>query len=194
MTDNGREFNSDKIREIFSILNVQPYTTSGMSPYPNGLCECDADKLEAENSEVILETLLLWANMARNSLQMWNGFSSNQLVFRKTPDLLNIMQAELPALEGSTSSKTFHKHMNALHEVCKAYIQSEADERIRCAWWSKVRASEQFLTLEIWSSINALRWDLTTLRLSNSKFTRQKEKMSSDKLHYENDKPGKEKK
>jgi hypothetical protein len=30
-------------------------------------------KLAAENKNVEIETLLLWANMARNSLQMWNG-------------------------------------------------------------------------------------------------------------------------
>ena len=39
---------------------------------------------------------------ALNSLQMWNGFSSHQLVFGKNLNLPNIMQAELPALEGTT--------------------------------------------------------------------------------------------
>ena len=135
-----------------SILNVRPYTTAGMSPHQSGLCEhVDAatdmmlTKLEAENSEVELETLLSWANMARDSLQMGNGFISNQLVFGKNPNLSNIIQAELPALEGSTSSKTFHKHMNTLHEACKAYIQSETNERIRHTLLSKVRPLEQFI-------------------------------------------------
>ena len=78
-------------------------------------------KMKAENSEVKLETLLSLANMARNSLQMWNGFSSNQLMFGKNLKLLNIMQAELHALNGSTSSKTFYKHMNRLYEAHKVY-------------------------------------------------------------------------
>jgi hypothetical protein len=51
-------------------------------------------KLAAENKNVEIETLLSWVNMGRNSLQMWNGFSSQQLVFGKNPNLPNIMQAE----------------------------------------------------------------------------------------------------
>jgi hypothetical protein len=51
-----------------------------MSPFQNGLCElvhAITDmmliKLAAENKNVEIETLILWANMARNSWQMWNG-------------------------------------------------------------------------------------------------------------------------
>ena len=150
MTDNGGEFSSDELREVSSILNIRVCTTAGMSPFQNGLCERVHSitdmmllKLEAENSKVELETLLSWANMARNSLQMYNGFSSHQLVFGKNPNLPNIMQAELPALDGATSSEVFFKHLKALHETRKAYIQSEADERIRRALRSKIRASEQ---------------------------------------------------
>ena len=80
MTDNGGEFSSDEMREITSILNVRLCTAAGMSPFQNGLCErvhAITDmmliKLAAENKNVEIETLLLWANMARNSLQMWNG-------------------------------------------------------------------------------------------------------------------------
>ena len=39
MTDNGGEFNSDEMREITSILNVQLCTTAGESSFQNGLCE-----------------------------------------------------------------------------------------------------------------------------------------------------------
>ena len=39
MTDNWGEFNADEVREITSILNVQLCTTSGESPFQNGLCE-----------------------------------------------------------------------------------------------------------------------------------------------------------
>ena len=64
MKDNGKEFNLDEMREISSVLNVQPYTTAGMSPYQNGLCkhvhaatDMMLTKPKAENSEVELETL-----------------------------------------------------------------------------------------------------------------------------------------
>lgn len=150
MSDNGGEFSSDEMREIASILNIRLCTTAGMSPYQNGLCERVHEvtdmmhtKLEDENKTVNIETLLAWANMARNSLQMWNGFSSHQLIFGQNPNLPNIMKADLPALEGSTSSETLSKHLNTLHEARRAFILSEADERIRRALRTKVRAAEE---------------------------------------------------
>ncbi|CAC5380794.1 unnamed protein product [Mytilus coruscus] len=80
--------------------------------------------------------------MARNTLQMWNGFSRHQLVFGLNPSLPNILKDTLPALEGRTSSEEFAKHLNILHDSRKAYIQSESDERIRGALRGKIRASE----------------------------------------------------
>jgi transposase InsO family protein len=92
MTDNGGEFNSDEVREITSILNIKLCTTSGQSPFQNGLCErvhAITDmmliKLQADCGKVDLQTLLSWANMARNSLQMWNGFSIISLFLGRTP-------------------------------------------------------------------------------------------------------------
>ena len=81
--------------------------------------------------------------MARNSLQMWNGFSNHQLVFGQNPNLPNIMEENLPALEGTTRSDVFAKHLNTLHDAHKAFIQTEADERTRKALRSKVSTSEQ---------------------------------------------------
>ena len=150
MTDNGGEFNSDEMRDITSVLNVQLCITAGESPFQNGLCErvhAITDmmlvKLEADYGKINSQTLLSWANMARNSLQMWNGYSSHQLVFGENPNLPNIMNNKLPALQGTTSSEVFAEHLNALHAARKAFIQTEADERIRRTLRNKVRASEQ---------------------------------------------------
>jgi hypothetical protein len=125
-------------------------TTTGMSPFQNGLCECFHAvtdmmliKLEAEKKGVAIETLLAWSNIARNSLQRWNGFSSQQLIFGQNPNLQNIMKADLAALEESTSSETMSRNLNTLHESRSAFIQSEADERIRRALRSKVRAAKE---------------------------------------------------
>ena len=133
LTDKCGEFSSEEIREVASILNVKVCTTSAESPFQNGLCErvhaiTDSMlmKLEADYGKTNDQALFCWANMARNSLQMWNEFSSHQ-VFGINPKLPNIMQDSLPGLEGSTSSETFAKHMNALHAARKAFIQSEAD-------------------------------------------------------------------
>lgn len=149
-TDNGGEFSSDEMREVMSILNVRTCTTAGMSPFQDGLCErvhaiTDSMliKLEEEYGKKDSQALLFWANMSRNSLQMWNGFSSHQLVFGTNPNLPNIMTEKLPAPEGTSTCEIFAKHLNALHSARKAYIQTEAKERIRRALRSKVRASEQ---------------------------------------------------
>ena len=99
-------------------------------------------KMEEQCPDTDIEVLLAWANMAKNALQMWNGFSSYQLVFGKNPNLPNIMNDNLPALQGSTSSEILSEHLNALHAARQAFVKSEADERIR-ALRSKVRVSEQ---------------------------------------------------
>ena len=124
MTDNGGEFSSDEMREIMSILNVKVITTAAESPFQNGLCERVHSvtdrmllKLEEENQKLDSHTLLCWANMARNSLQMWNGYSSHQLVFGRNPKLPGIMTDALPALEGITSSEIFaFKHVTQVPE------------------------------------------------------------------------------
>ena len=153
LTDNGGEFNSDEMRKVESILNIQVCTTAGESPFQNGLCErvhavtnMMLTKLEDEQNGANSETLLCWANMARNCLQMWNGFSSHQLVFGTNPNLPGIMTDKIPALDGTTRSEIFAKHLNTLHASRKAFIDTEANERIRRALRAKVRAAEQIYT------------------------------------------------
>lgn len=150
LTDNGGEFNSEEMREVSSILDVRVCTTAAESPWSNGLCErvhCIVDgmlhKLRAEYPATALSTLLCWTNMAKNALQMWQGYSSYQLVFGKNPNLPSIMCEKLPALEGYTRSEVFAKHLNTLHAARRAFIESEANERLRRALRSKVRVSEQ---------------------------------------------------
>ena len=153
LTDNGGKFNSDEMREVESILNIQVCTTAGKGPFQIGLCErvhavtdMMLTKLEDEQNGANSETLLCWANMARNCLQMWNGFSSHRLVFGTNPNLPGIMTDKIPALDGTTTSETFAKHLNTLHASRKAFIDTEANERIRLARRTKVRAAEQIYT------------------------------------------------
>lgn len=148
LTDNGGEFNNDEFREVASIMGLTVLTTGAESPFQNGLCERNhavvdimLEKLVYENPSIPIETLLCWANMSKNALQNWNGFSSFQLVFGKNPSLPNVMTDRLPALEGKTHSEILAQHMTALHSARAAFIQSEHSERIRRALRSRVRAS-----------------------------------------------------
>ena len=46
--------------------------------------------LVEENPKSDEKILLAWADVVKSSLQMWNGFSSYQLVLGKNPNLANI--------------------------------------------------------------------------------------------------------
>eukprot|EP00795_Rhopilema_esculentum_P002321 gene2321-biopygen11363 len=147
--DNGGEFNNSEMREVASILNIQLSSTPAESPWSNGLCERNhqitdrmLEILTEENPKTDENTLLAWANVAKNSLQMWNGFSSYQLVLGKNPNLPNIMSEKLPALQGTTSSEILKTHLDALFSARKAFIQCEANERIRRALRHPIRATD----------------------------------------------------
>ena len=151
MSDNGGEFSCDEVREVASILNVRVHTTAGYSPHQNGLCErvhgvidIILHKLHEQCSNVDLNVLLGWANMAKNSLHSHHGFSSHQLVFGRNPNLPNILTANPPSLEGRTMSEIFANHLNALHAAREAFIKSEASERLRRALRHKITVIEQF--------------------------------------------------
>ena len=68
------------------------------SPWQNGLCEpnqCVADrcleKILEDYPEAPLNIALACTINAKNRLQMWNGFSSYQLVFGQNPNIPNVM-------------------------------------------------------------------------------------------------------
>ena len=154
LTDNGGEFTAEETREITSNLNVIKLTTAAESPWQNGLCERVHQvtdmillKLCADYPDTKLEVLLAWANMARNSLYMYNGFSSHQIVFGVNPNLPCVMNAKVPGLNETTGSEVFAKHLNALHASREAYIKSEAAEKIKRALRHKIRASQQIFNV-----------------------------------------------
>ena len=153
LSDNGGEFTSEEFREVASMLNIRKITTAGYSPWQNGLCErvhATTDhiltKLIEEFPDTNLHTLLRWANMARNSLQMSNGFSSHQLVFGNNPNLPNIMNAKPPALEETTGSEIFAKHLNIMQKARQAYITAENSERVKRALRHKIRTNQETFT------------------------------------------------
>ena len=168
LTDNGGEFSADEVRDVASVLDIKVHTTGAESPNQNGMCErvhavtdMILHKLEAEYPNTSLEVLLAWACMAKNCLQMFNGFSANQLVFGRNPNLPNVLTDNVAALDGVTESEVFASHLNILHAARRAFIQSESEERIRRALRHKVRVNEK--TFNIGDSVfykrdNQTRW------------------------------------
>ena len=148
--DNGGEFNNDEVREVASLLNVRISSTPAESPWSNGLCERNhqitdrmVEILVEENPHTNEKLLFAWANVAKNLLQMWNGFSSSQLVLGKNPNLPNIVTMKLPALQGVSSSEILKTHLDALFSTRRAFMKSEADEKIRRALRHQIRTSEE---------------------------------------------------
>jgi len=148
-TDNGGEFRNDELRELGSVLNFEIKTTAAESPFQNGLCEKNhaivdliLSKLAADYPRINVSVLLRWSNMAKNSLQMWCGFSSYQLVLGFNPRLPSIMCDPLPSMNETTLSGTLHNTLNIIHDARKAFIQSEAENKIKIALRNRIRASE----------------------------------------------------
>ena len=66
------------------------------------------------------------------------GFSPNQLVFGKNSNLPNAPENKPPALENVTTSELV-ANMNAIHVARKAFVETEASEKLRSAILRKVR-------------------------------------------------------
>ena len=149
LTDNGGEFVNEELDEVRSMFNIEPFSTAANSPFQNGTCERNhqvvdsiLEKLVNEFPKTPESVLLKWACMAKNTLQMYEGFSSHQLVFGRNPHLPNILTSTPSSLEYTTISERFTEHLNGLHAARKAFIESEACIRIKRALKHKIRTNE----------------------------------------------------
>ena len=129
LNDNGGEFTEDDIRESKSTLNITDLTTGAESSWQNGLFEKSHQvvdtmwtRMKEDYPKVSDDVLLGWATMAKNSMAMVYGYSSNQLVFGRNPNLPNITNGGMPELEGKMFSETLARHLNVLHSAKKAFV------------------------------------------------------------------------
>ncbi|XP_057310580.1 uncharacterized protein LOC130648545 [Hydractinia symbiolongicarpus] len=148
LADNGGEFANEEYRDMCDNLNIEVLNTAACSPWQNGLCERNhaivddcLRKILDENPKLSLEVGLVWELNAKNSLHMNSGYSFYQLVFGRNPNLPSVLNANPPALEGVTVSHVFAKHINALHNARKAFIEAEASERVRRALRHQIRST-----------------------------------------------------
>ena len=149
LNDNGGEFVGKALRDLKDRLDLRDITTGAESPFQNGMCERNHSVIDTMLLRLVidfpkgdLQELLMWAGMARNSLQNVHGFSPNQLVFGRNPSLPNNGEASASMLS-KVSTETVEYHLKALHKAREAFIESESSERIRRALLHKMRASEQ---------------------------------------------------
>ena len=147
LTDNGREFDNQEFRDMCQNLNVVVMTTAAQSPWSNGVVERHNGILGEMvtktmcDSKYPFETVLGWAVSAKNALGSVHGYSSNQLVFGRNPNLPSILVDRPPALEGVSTSQVVANNLNLIHANRKAYIECESSEKLRRALRHQIRPS-----------------------------------------------------
>ena len=145
-SDNGGEFWNDVYTEMAEKMNVTIETTAAESPFSNGIVERHNGTLYEAFQKTLKDTgcdadmALAWAVSAKNALQNASGYSPNQLVFGRNPNMPSVLIDQPPALEPTTSSEIVRKNLDAMHAARKNYIASESSERIRRALRHKVRS------------------------------------------------------
>ena len=86
-----------------------------------------------EETNFKLETAVVWAVSAKNSLSGHQGYSPNMLAFGRNPNYPNVLTSELPALKTQLSRVTVENNLEAKNSARKAFIQSECSEKIKHA-------------------------------------------------------------
>ena len=149
-SDGGGEFTGESLVNVAENLNCMVTVTAGRTPFQNGINErghavCDRmmEIIREDNPLLDEDLALFWAVNAKNCLQMWNGFSSYQLVFGRNPAIPSNLLNNPPALEGRTISEGFADHLAALHSARQAFMQIESDQKLRKALRHNVRCKDE---------------------------------------------------
>ena len=148
LSDNGGEFQNEKMRRMTEGWNVKLLATAAESPWSNGLCEKTVGILKSslrkmkEEGSVSLQIALRWVVCARNSLVNNGGFSPNQLVFGKNPALPNLVgeKSSSPASrERGMEEDMVREVLNVVHKAREIFIRNESCNKLRIALNKNVR-------------------------------------------------------
>ena len=139
LADNRGEFLNEEYKEMCEMFNIEEAKTAAESLWTNGACERhnavikESIRKTMEETNCKLETAVVWAVSAKNSLRGHQGYSPNMLVFGQNPNYSNVLTSELPALETQVSSVTVENNLKALNSAREAFVQSECSEKIERA-------------------------------------------------------------
>ena len=139
-SDRGGEFCSQELADIADYLGVRSTFTAAYSPNQNGLNErnhavCDRmmDKMLTEEPALSPNIALMWAVLAKNTLENVSGYSPFQIVFGEQPRLPSVYTSGPPGLEEVVMNKKVADNINAMHLSRKAYIECESDRVLKQA-------------------------------------------------------------
>ena len=147
LSDNGGEFNNDLLQDVAELLGSKIATTAAESPWSNGIVERHNAVIGNMVTKIVdstscsVENALVWSVSAKNSLHNNGGFSPNQLVFGRNPNLPSVLTAKPPGLRFVTPSQVIAEHLNALHAARKAFTESESSRKIKTALQRQTRTS-----------------------------------------------------
>ena len=148
LSDNEGEFANEDFRIMAEKLNTTVRTTAAESPWSNGINERHNAILENMVSKVMSDTgcsldiAISWAVASKNALTNVYGYSPNQLVFDRNP---NFPSTLIAALETATHSDIVLKNLTAMRAARKAFIESEANERLQRAIRHQTRQSTPYI-------------------------------------------------
>ena len=147
LADNGGEFDSEVFRTGCDKFNIEVKSTAAGAPYSNGVNERHNAVLGNTVEKLLedghsLENAVCWATSAKNTLASVHGYSPNQLVFGRNPNLPNILDNKLPALETWDKSGIVYENLKAMQKCREEFIKSDADERLKRAMRRQTRTHE----------------------------------------------------
>ena len=94
------EFQNEEMKRLIDRFQIEMSGTMAESHWSNGVCEKmigmvkeGLQKVKGKEN-VTRQMAMMWTVAAKNSLGMRDGFSPNQLVFGRNPNLPNLMPRE----------------------------------------------------------------------------------------------------
>ena len=145
MADNGGEFVNHEYTEMCEQFNIEIQNSAAESPFSNGMVERHHRVLTEmlvktkEDCKCSWQIALSWALNAKNSMQMFGGFSAYQLLMGKNPSLPNVIDNKLPAMEGTSVSAVLEKNLQAMRKAREEFVKVESSSKIKRALRSQVR-------------------------------------------------------
>lgn len=144
-SDRGGEFIASELVDIAEYIGVRSSFTAASSPHQNGINERNhavvdrmIDKMRTQDPSLSAPVALVWALVAKNTLENVSGYSPFQLVFGKCPALPSVYTAGPPGYEEVVMEKAVADHINAMFLAREAYIQGESDKILKKALKQRV--------------------------------------------------------
>ena len=156
-SDRGGEFINKELTDLAEYLNIKQTSTAAASPNQNGLNERNhavvdrmMNKMMDVDTTMMPEVALCWSLNAKNSLEIYQGFSPFQLVFGHSPQLPSVQTAGPPGWEEASMSKVLADHINALHSAREAFIKCETARIIKTALKKRVYSQPEEISPGSW--------------------------------------------